>query len=213
MAKIVVYPVKPIISADDIVIGTDASNDNATKNFSMGGISDFVMTAVTTYVNNAIAAAVIIKRGLFYSNTTQVAVALTAKPLAMENTDIDTTDGISIAMNGFSVPCRITFPVGGVYRIGISAQMANDNTAKQDIMIWLSKNGESNFMIDTTKRFSLDTIIPFGTAYAEYVVKVDANDYISPIWMTSHADMYLEAQVANSNFPSRPSVYVTVNKI
>jgi len=217
MSKIVVYPIKPTISDDDMVIGTDVSGSNATKNFSIGAISAYIMAQVATFVNNAISAfsaTIASKRGVFYSLVNHVASAPNNPfPLEMGVTDSALTSGVSVALNGSSIPCRLTFPTEGIYKIGISAQIANADNAKQDIMIWLSRNGEPNFISNTTKRFSLHPTIPFGTAYAEYIIEVAANDYISPMWMTSNVGMSLNAAAAGSNYASKPSLYVTVTKI
>ena len=42
MAKINTYPNDTSISADDKVVGTDAGDDNATKNYTIGDIANFV---------------------------------------------------------------------------------------------------------------------------------------------------------------------------
>jgi|TARA_B110000908_G_scaffold143676_1_gene172811 hypothetical protein len=47
MARISTYPLDLNISRDDLLIGTDEQGGNITKNFSVGGIADFIISAGT----------------------------------------------------------------------------------------------------------------------------------------------------------------------
>lgn len=46
MAKISTYAVDNSISADDMVIGTDAEDSNITKNYTVGGLSSYIVTNI-----------------------------------------------------------------------------------------------------------------------------------------------------------------------
>ena len=47
MARISVYPLDTSISADDLLVGTDAEDSNITKNFSVGDLKAFISNGST----------------------------------------------------------------------------------------------------------------------------------------------------------------------
>lgn len=57
MAKISSYPNDTTVSYDDKLIGTDAQDDNVTKNFTIGSILSMPLPNVPVYADNAAAIA------------------------------------------------------------------------------------------------------------------------------------------------------------
>lgn len=57
MAKISSYPNDTTLSYEDKLIGTDAQDDNVTKNFTIGSILAMPLPNVPVYANNAAAIA------------------------------------------------------------------------------------------------------------------------------------------------------------
>jgi hypothetical protein len=55
MAKISSYPAISVPSLDDILIGTDIANNNATKNFKLSDVISLIGSSLSTYANNSAA--------------------------------------------------------------------------------------------------------------------------------------------------------------
>jgi hypothetical protein len=75
MAKISTYSIDNLISFDDKLIGTDAENSNATKNFLVGDLLELVSVAILnlpTYASNAEALADGLVQGQLYKSVAGV---------------------------------------------------------------------------------------------------------------------------------------------
>jgi len=55
MAKISSYPGISVPDLDDILIGTDISSNNATKNFKLSDVISLIGSTLLTFANNAAA--------------------------------------------------------------------------------------------------------------------------------------------------------------
>jgi hypothetical protein len=55
MAKISSYPAISVPSLDDVLIGTDIVNNNATKNFKLSDIISLIGSNLLSFANNAAA--------------------------------------------------------------------------------------------------------------------------------------------------------------
>jgi hypothetical protein len=55
MAKISSYPAISVPDLDDILIGTDISSNNATKNFKLSDVISLIGSTLLTFANNAAA--------------------------------------------------------------------------------------------------------------------------------------------------------------
>jgi hypothetical protein len=55
MAKISSYPAISVPSLDDVLIGTDIINNNATKNFKLSDIISLIGSTLLPFANNAAA--------------------------------------------------------------------------------------------------------------------------------------------------------------
>lgn len=75
MAKISTYSTDALISTDDKLIGTDAENSNATKNFLVGDLLELlpsIILTLPTYASNAAALAGGLVQGQLYKSATGV---------------------------------------------------------------------------------------------------------------------------------------------
>jgi len=79
MSTISSYPSDTTISYDDKLIGTDAQDANATKNFTIGAILSMPLPSVPVYPNNAaaIAAGLVVGRVYRITGTGQLGVVYT----------------------------------------------------------------------------------------------------------------------------------------
>ena len=69
MSKISSYPNDTTLSYEDKLIGTDAQDDNVTKNFTIGSILSMPLPNVPVYANNAAALAAGLVAGNVYRIT------------------------------------------------------------------------------------------------------------------------------------------------
>jgi hypothetical protein len=70
MAKISSYPAISVPSLDDIVIGTDISRNNETKNFKLSDVISLIGSTLLTYANNAAALSGGLTVGSLYKTAT-----------------------------------------------------------------------------------------------------------------------------------------------
>jgi hypothetical protein len=139
--------------------------------------------------------------GSFWSTQDQVAAnTTTAYPITLNNTDPD-SNGVSVVSNS-----QITFAYAGVYDIQFSAQADRVSGSGTDtIDIWFRKNGtdiaDSNTVVTVSGGASAAKIV----AAWNYMVELNANDYIELVWRTSDTRLELVADVAGTS-PTRPAV-------
>jgi len=112
----------------------------------------------------------------------------------------------------------ITFAYAGVYSITFSIQFTNSDNSIHDINVWLRRNGtnvvasDSRFSI-TSRHGSVDGNV-IGTV--NFVLKLDAADYLELIWATSNAATYIHAEAAQTSpfvHPSIPGVICTIVQV
>jgi hypothetical protein len=70
MAKISSYPAISAPALDDILIGTDISNNNATKNFKLSDVISLIGSTLLTFANNAAALSGGLTVGALYKTAT-----------------------------------------------------------------------------------------------------------------------------------------------
>jgi hypothetical protein len=132
--------------------------------------------------------------------------------MTLNNTD-PSSNGVSIVSNS-----RITVANPGVYNIQFSAQVAKTDTGTDYINIWFSKNGtavaDSNSQIRSVG--DNDAFIPSWN----YMLSLNASDYIQIYWQSIDVNMRLVAQGTQSligpppyTIPAIPSVIVTVQQV
>jgi hypothetical protein len=154
--------------------------------------------------------------GSFYDTTSQTATANTPTPIKLRSTDA-LSRGIRIESES-----RITFERTGIYSIIYSIQFSNSDTSIHDVNVWLRKNGggTSGNVENSDTRFSV--ISSHGGTQGNiigavnYVLKIDANDYLELIWATTNVLAYIHAEgVQTSPFahPGIPGIICTATQV
>lgn len=99
----------------------------------------------------------------------------------------------------------------GLYNFQFSAQLDKTGGGKDSIFIWPRINGV-NVPDSTTKvviQGSTDEVI----AAWNFLLVVQAGDYFELAWQSNDTDLIILAQAPASNYPSIPSIILTVNWI
>jgi hypothetical protein len=117
---------------------------------------------------------------------------------------------------------KMTFEYTGIYSITYSIQFNSTDTSVHDTNVWLRKNGNgaSGNLANTDTRFSI-TNSHGGTegsvvGTVNYVLRVDAGDYLELIWAVTNAAIYIHAEaLASSPFahPGIPGIICTVVQV
>jgi hypothetical protein len=149
--------------------------------------------------------------GSFWSTQDQIAPGTTySNAITLNNTDPD-SNGVSIVSNS-----RITFANAGVYNIQFSAQADRVSGSGTDtIDIWFRKNGvdvaDSNGIITV----SGGALAAKTVAAWNYMLELNASDYVELMWRTSDTRLELINDVAGTNptRPAIPSVILTAQQV
>jgi hypothetical protein len=144
--------------------------------------------------------------GSFWDETSQTATADTPTSVLLRSSDT-LNRGINVASNS-----RMTVDYTGIYSITFSIQFSNTDTSIHDINVWLRQNGngaagnlpasDSKFSVISSHGGTHGNVI--GTV--NFVIKLQAKDYIELIWNTSNTAAYIHAEAASTSPPVRPSI-------
>ena len=144
--------------------------------------------------------------GSFWDETSQTATANTPTSVLLRSSDT-LNRGINVVSNS-----RITVDYTGVYSITFSIQFSNTDNSIHDVDVWFRKNdnGASGDIPASNSRFSIiarrggidGNVI--GTV--NFVIKLQAKDYIELIWNTSNTAAYIHAEAASTSPPVHPSI-------
>lgn len=204
MAKISSYTSDSNVTLSDKLIGTDAENNNATKNFLVSDLLELVPKVLNTY------------KGSFYDVITQTLTggANVGIPVILRTTDTNATNGVSVVTDGTNLT-RITVANAGVYNIMFSSQLANSAGSSQTVDFWLRKNGSTVAanIADTNGKVVLQSNTNFVMAAWNYFVALNAGDYIQLMWAATSTNITMVADPANAVHPATPSIILTVNQI
>jgi hypothetical protein len=164
---------------------------------STGGGGPFFNTATGSY-------------GSFYDTTTQTnPVGNIPRSMSFNTTDI--TNGVSISGSTSPFNTYIKTENPGVYDIQFSAQLDKTDAGKDEIVIWLRKNGID--LTDTATSVSLTNNNDKVVAAWNWFVNSAANDYYQIIWYSADTNIRLLAETAGGGHPGIPSVILTANRI
>jgi len=122
----------------------------------------------------------------------------------------DTTD----AANGISIgspTSRIVVDNEGVYNIQFSAQLDKTSGAAAVIHIWLRKNGIN--VPNTASRVVIQGSSAEVVAAWNFLIQLDATNYVELMWEADDTDVVLLAASATSVYPAIPSVICTVTQV
>ena len=148
--------------------------------------------------------------GSFWSTESQSATAANVEyPITYNNTDPDSS-GVYIS-NG----SRINFSNPGVYSIIFSIQFENSHVQIHDLNVWLKKNGVN--VDDTDSTWSVIESHGNTPGHAigavNYVLKLNAGDYLELFWKTTDTRVSLEFLPAVDGSPNIPSIILTATQV
>jgi hypothetical protein len=146
--------------------------------------------------------------GSFWSNVDQTAAAVnTVYPMTLNNTDPDSS-GVSVVSGS-----HVLFGYAGVYDIQFSAQFHNTGGggSGNTVNIWLQKNGSN--VSDTDTRLTVPSNAPYVVGAWNFVLKVNAGDYLELVWSTDNTNIQLEHEPAAGIHPAVPSVILTATQV
>ena len=159
--------------------------------------------------------------GSFYdTRATQTAANTTTAYAILINTTAE-ADGVTIENDPSSNPTLITFAVAGVYNIQYSIQFTNADTSIHNVNVWLRKNGTtsaddvaySNSLYAITSKHG--GINGQTIAAINYVLSLNAGDYLQLMWQTESTNVYLETIAAGTTptTPVSPAIILTACQV
>jgi len=144
--------------------------------------------------------------GAFQDSTDQTAANTTTAYAVTFNTT-DYSNGIYISDSS-----RLNVRNYGIYNIQFSFQFKNTSNDGQDVDIWFRKNGTD--VAGSNSKFYLPTRKSTGDpshliAAMNYVLEMNANDYVQVMWRVSNTGVSLE-QYPTDTSPTRPATPSTI---
>jgi hypothetical protein len=141
--------------------------------------------------------------GTFYDTTTQTAAAInTAYAMTFNTTDL--SQGVTLG----SPTSRVYVDRPNVYNIQFSAQLDKTAGGVGLVWVWLRKNGTN--VPDSAGQIRIQGNNAEILAAWNYVVQLNAGDYIELMWEVDDTSVILLADPASAVHPSVPSVILTV---
>jgi hypothetical protein len=141
--------------------------------------------------------------GSFYDTTTQTAAVInTAYPMTFNTTDL------SFGVTRGSPTSRIFVDRPNVYNIQFSTQLDKTSGGVGLVWIWLRKNGVN--VPDSSGQIRIQGNNAEILAAWNYVIQLNAGDYIELMWEVDDTSVILLADPASAVHPSVPSVILTV---
>jgi hypothetical protein len=142
--------------------------------------------------------------GSFYDTTTQGNGSTTAvQKVSLNSTEVSV--GISVVSS-----TKITFKYAGIYDVAFSAQLDKSSASAADVDLWIAVNGVDVPWSNT--RITLQGSSAKVVAAWDWVVHVEAGDFVEIEWFSSNADVRIATftGLTSPSRPSVPSVIVTV---
>jgi hypothetical protein len=141
--------------------------------------------------------------GSFYDTTTQTAAAInTAYAMTFNTTDL--SQGVTVG----SPTSRIFVDRPNVYNVQFSAQVDKTSGGVALVWVWLRKNGVN--VPDSAGQIRIQGNNAEILAAWNYVIQLNAGDYIELMWEVDDTSVILLAEAASAVHPSIPSVILTV---
>ena len=144
--------------------------------------------------------------GAFQDSTDQTAANTTTAYAVTFNTS-DYSNGVYVSDSS-----RLNVRNYGIYNIQFSFQFKNTSNDGQDVDIWFRKNGTD--VAGSNSKFYLPTRKSTGDpshliAAMNYVLEMNANDYVQVMWRVSNTGVSLE-QYPTDTSPTRPATPSTI---
>ncbi len=148
--------------------------------------------------------------GSFWSTEDQIAATADYEyQITYNNTDPDSS-GVGIT-NG----SQVKFTNAGVYSIIYSVQFVNTSNQIRDANIWLKKNGTN--VPDSDSKWSVvsrhGSIDGHAIGSVNYVLKLNAGDYLELAWRSTDPSLSIEALPAEGVAPAIPSIILTATQV
>lgn len=145
--------------------------------------------------------------GSFYDTTSQDNQnSGSAYPMRLNTTD--SANGVSLVDGS-----KVRVANSGVYNIQFSAQIINTSLDLTNVDIWLAKNGQNVDNSNTT--VTIDKKQNRYVAAWNFMIQLNANDYIELMWFSSQANAQIHYAPAQTNptRPAVPSLILTINQV
>lgn len=144
-----------------------------------------------------------------YSTQTQTNPVGNTENLMSYNT---TAEGYGISINSLS-QSQIVFQYAGTYSITFSAQIDKTDAGTDTFDVWLKTNGTN--VANSNTRYTLDGNNAKTVAILNYIVSVNANDYVQFAWSSpdTAVRLYYEGAQTIPTRPAIPSVILTILQI
>jgi hypothetical protein len=144
--------------------------------------------------------------GAFQDSTDQTAASTTTAYAVTFNTT-DYSNGVYVSDSS-----KLNVRNYGIYNIQFSFQFKNTSNDGQDVDIWFRKNGAN--VVGSNSKFYLPTRKSTGDpshliAAMNYVLEMNANDYVQVMWAVSNTGVSLE-QYPTDTSPTRPATPSTI---
>jgi hypothetical protein len=141
--------------------------------------------------------------GSFYDTTTQTAAAInTAYAMTFNTVDL------SVGVTRGTPTSRIYVDTLNVYNVQFSAQVDKTAGGVGLVWVWLRKNGVN--VPDSAGQIRIQGNNAEILAAWNYVIELNAGDYIELMWEVDDTSVILLADAASAVHPSVPSVILTV---
>ena len=151
--------------------------------------------------------------GSFYDTTNQAALAVnTAYPVKLNSTDLTSTSGFSVIVDGLGNKTILKAAHAGVYNIAFSAQLRRGSGgSSESVDFWLRRDGVN--VPHTNTVVSVQANAGFLVAAWNFFIQMDAGTEVQLMWATTSTAIELTYGSATGIHPETPSVILTVNKV
>ena len=137
--------------------------------------------------------------GAFFSTQTHTNSGVTSANLVTVNNSDPDNNGVSVVSGS-----QFTVANGGVYNIQFSFQFVKSNSSSDTVDIWIAKNG--TIVPDTNSRITLSGVGQHSLPAWNFMLSLDANDYIQFYWSSTDSNMAIETISSGMTNPTRPEI-------
>jgi len=204
------------VTEDDVFLVLDLEEIQALaqpKQISLSGISNSLqqLPGFVAFVSGIAQDTAVAESTNYFLNafdtTTQVNPSASSGNAFTYNTTVDSR-GISVVSGSM-----IQVAHSGVYNIQFTAQLEKQSANKDDVDIWLSKNGVGVPWTATT--IAVDGSSDRSVAAWNFFLSMDANEHAELYWHSDDLDVVILAASGHTvpAHPDIPSVILTVNNV
>lgn len=145
--------------------------------------------------------------GAFQDNTTQTHTSTgVAKAITL-----DTVDFVKGVSRDGTTTSKIYVAKTGVYNLQFSCQLHKTSASVGYIYIWPAINGTA--VPDSATKVAVQGSTAETVAAWNFLLQMNANDYVELMWSVSSTDCELLHEPASSPVPAIPSAIVTITQV